>query len=114
MTAPLEGLKVIEMARILAGPRIGQTLADLGADVIKLESPGGDDTRNWGPPFVKRADGSVERRIEYHGALPASAESSYYRSGESETVGSERSRERFYSAPQRRRNPRSIHDQLWM
>jgi crotonobetainyl-CoA:carnitine CoA-transferase CaiB-like acyl-CoA transferase len=51
-TAPLAGLKVIELARILAGPWIGQTLADLGADVIKVESPEGDDTRGWGPPFI--------------------------------------------------------------
>lgn len=50
--APLAGLRVIEMARILAGPWIGQTLADLGADVIKVESPAGDDTRKWGPPFI--------------------------------------------------------------
>jgi len=52
MTAPLAGLKVIELARILAGPWIGQTLADLGAEVTKIESPDGDDTRTWGPPFV--------------------------------------------------------------
>jgi crotonobetainyl-CoA:carnitine CoA-transferase CaiB-like acyl-CoA transferase len=52
--SPLEGLKVIELARILAGPWAGQTLSDLGADVIKVESPAGDDTRRWGPPFVKR------------------------------------------------------------
>ena len=52
--APLSGLKVIELARILAGPWAGQTLADLGADVIKVESPAGDDTRQWGPPFVER------------------------------------------------------------
>ncbi len=51
-SAPLAGLKVIELARILAGPWIGQTLADLGADVIKVESPEGDDTRGWGPPFI--------------------------------------------------------------
>ncbi len=51
--APLAGLRVIEMARILAGPWIGQTLADLGADVIKVESPAGDDTRKWGPPFIE-------------------------------------------------------------
>ncbi|WP_299354256.1 CaiB/BaiF CoA-transferase family protein [uncultured Shimia sp.] len=51
---PLQGLKVIEMARILAGPWIGQSLADLGAEVIKLESPQGDDTRKWGPPFIER------------------------------------------------------------
>ncbi len=54
--APLKGLKVIEMARILAGPWVGQTLADLGADVIKVESPAGDDTRSWGPPFIERED----------------------------------------------------------
>ena len=54
MTAPLEGLKVVELARILAGPWAGQTLADLGADVIKVESPAGDDTRKWGPPFIER------------------------------------------------------------
>ncbi|RIY02724.1 CoA transferase [Aureimonas flava] len=51
--APLEGLKVLELARILAGPWIGQTLADLGAEVIKVEAPEGDDTRRWGPPFVE-------------------------------------------------------------
>jgi crotonobetainyl-CoA:carnitine CoA-transferase CaiB-like acyl-CoA transferase len=55
--APLAGLKVVELARILAGPWIGQTLADLGADVIKVESPQGDDTRTWGPPFLERPDG---------------------------------------------------------
>lgn len=49
-------LRVIELARILAGPWIGQTFADLGADVIKVESPAGDDTRSWGPPFVERAE----------------------------------------------------------
>jgi crotonobetainyl-CoA:carnitine CoA-transferase CaiB-like acyl-CoA transferase len=53
-TAPLAGLKVVELARILAGPWAGQTLADLGADVIKIEAPEGDDTRRWGPPFVER------------------------------------------------------------
>lgn len=54
MTAPLSGLKVVELARILAGPWAGQTLADLGAEVIKVESPAGDDTRQWGPPFIER------------------------------------------------------------
>lgn len=54
--APLAGLKVVELARILAGPWVGQTLSDLGADVIKIESPAGDDTRQWGPPFVERED----------------------------------------------------------
>ena len=55
---PLSGLKVIELARILAGPWAGQTLADLGAEVIKVESPEGDDTRTWGPPFIENPDGS--------------------------------------------------------
>ena len=54
MTTPLAGLKVVELARILAGPWAGQTLADLGADVIKVEAPEGDDTRRWGPPFIDR------------------------------------------------------------
>jgi crotonobetainyl-CoA:carnitine CoA-transferase CaiB-like acyl-CoA transferase len=54
MSTPLAGVKVIELARILAGPWAGQTLADLGADVIKVEAPEGDDTRRWGPPFIDR------------------------------------------------------------
>ncbi|PJF09910.1 CaiB/BaiF CoA-transferase family protein [Pseudorhodobacter sp. MZDSW-24AT] len=62
MSAPLSGVKVIELARILAGPWAGQTLADLGADVIKVEAPEGDDTRRWGPPFIER-DG--ERSAAY-------------------------------------------------
>ena len=49
---PLAGIKVVELARILAGPWAGQVLADLGAEVVKVESPEGDDTRRWGPPFV--------------------------------------------------------------
>ena len=51
--APLKDLKVVELARVLAGPWIGQTLADLGADVIKVESPDGDETRYWGPPSIE-------------------------------------------------------------
>ena len=56
MAAPLEGLKVVELARILAGPWAGQTLSDLGAEVTKIEAPQGDDTRQWGPPFIERDD----------------------------------------------------------
>jgi crotonobetainyl-CoA:carnitine CoA-transferase CaiB-like acyl-CoA transferase len=66
VTAPLEGLKVVELARILAGPWIGQTLADLGADVIKVEAPEGDDTRKWGPPFVHGADGERLDAAYFH------------------------------------------------
>ena len=50
---PLAGIKVVELARILAGPWAGQTLADLGAEVVKVEAPEGDDTRRWGPPFIE-------------------------------------------------------------
>ncbi|HEX8383771.1 MAG TPA: CaiB/BaiF CoA-transferase family protein [Sphingomonas sp.] len=54
---PLHGIKVVELARILAGPWAGQVLADLGAEVVKVEGPDGDDTREWGPPFVPEPDG---------------------------------------------------------
>ena len=63
---PLKGVRVIELARILAGPWAGQMLADLGADVIKVESPEGDDTRKWGPPFVKGKDGENLSAAYYH------------------------------------------------
>ncbi len=57
---PHAGLKVVELARILAGPWAGQIFADLGAEVIKVESPAGDDTRQWGPPFVTYGDGTSD------------------------------------------------------
>ncbi|ANY78588.1 CoA-transferase [Microvirga ossetica] len=64
---PLEGLKVLELARILAGPWVGQLLADLGADVVKVERPGaGDDTRAWGPPFVEAEDGGDLSAAYFH------------------------------------------------
>ncbi|MFD1986377.1 CaiB/BaiF CoA transferase family protein [Mesorhizobium newzealandense] len=64
---PLKGVRVVELARILAGPWAGQLLADLGADVIKVESPdGGDDTRKWGPPFVMGKDGENLSAAYYH------------------------------------------------
>jgi crotonobetainyl-CoA:carnitine CoA-transferase CaiB-like acyl-CoA transferase len=67
MTKPLAGLRVLELARILAGPWAGQILADLGADVIKVERPGaGDDTRGWGPPFVEGANGENLGAAYYH------------------------------------------------
>jgi crotonobetainyl-CoA:carnitine CoA-transferase CaiB-like acyl-CoA transferase len=59
MTQPLDHLRVLDMSRILAGPWCGQTFADLGAEVIKIERPGvGDDTRGWGPPFMADKDGN--------------------------------------------------------
>ncbi|UWQ37840.1 CoA transferase [Leisingera aquaemixtae] len=61
---PLAGLKVVELARILAGPWIGQSLADLGAEVVKVESTDGDDTRKWGPPFIER-DGDTSAAYYY-------------------------------------------------
>ncbi|MFN8925037.1 MAG: CaiB/BaiF CoA transferase family protein [Rhodospirillales bacterium] len=69
MTKPLAGLRVLELARILAGPWVGQLLADLGADVVKVERPGaGDDTRGWGPPFVPAADGGHLSAAYFHAA----------------------------------------------
>src|SRR5258708_33370494 len=67
MPGPWAGLRVLELARILAGPWAGQILADLGADVVKVERKGtGDDTRGWGPPFVEAADGGHLGAAYFH------------------------------------------------
>lgn len=66
---PLKGIRVIELARVLAGPWAGQMLADMGADVIKIEHPNtGDDTRQWGPPFVTGKHGEDLSAAYYHSA----------------------------------------------
>jgi crotonobetainyl-CoA:carnitine CoA-transferase CaiB-like acyl-CoA transferase len=67
MTLPLDGVRVLDLSRVLAGPLVAQMLGDLGAEVIKIEKPGeGDDSRSYGPPFLSTADGKRSRESGFY------------------------------------------------
>ena len=85
MAGPLAGYKVLDMSRVLAGPWAGQMLADLGAEVIKIERPEvGDDTRHWGPPYLKDRAGNNTEDAAYFFCTNRGKQSVLFRSSNSE------------------------------
>jgi formyl-CoA transferase len=99
----LEQLRVLDLTRVLAGPWCTQLLADLGADVIKVERPGsGDDTRAWGPPYLKDAQGRDTTEAAYY--LSAN------RGKRSVTVDISKAEGQQLRAPGARQHPRQVED----
>ena len=102
MAGPLEGVRVLDLSRILAGPWASQTLADLGAEVVKVERPEvGDDTRGWGPPWLADGEGRPTGESAYF--LSANRVKGLITVGFAWPGGQEAARERKLPAQRRHR-----------